>query len=423
MIDIKLLIETQDVVQKNNQNRGKQIDVSVATSLASRRSILLAKVQVARTRANEIAGLIAGASSQDERGSLVEEGRALKESAKAAELELAQVESDLDHELRRYPNLLRPDVPTGADASSNEIVRTFLEPTAFSFEPLDHLTLGTTLGIIDMDRAAKVSGARFTYLKGDGVLLEFALIQYALSITVKEGFVPVIPPHLISTAAMSSMGYLEHGGEEEIYHLKGDDLVLIGTSEQAIGPMHSGEILDANALPMRYVGFSPCYRREAGSYGRDTHGILRVHQFDKIEMFSFTTSDKSDAEHEFLLSIEERLMQGLKLPHRVMRLCSGDTGAPSARTYDIETWMPSQKTYRETHSTSNTTDFQTRRLNIRTRHEGKNVLLHALNGTAFAIGRTMIAIMENYQQEDGSIVVPEVLRGWIGKERMVARVK
>ncbi len=421
MIDIKVLLETPELVEKNNENRGKRIDVSVAITLAQRRSTLLVQVQTARTRANEVADLIGGAASLDQRRSLVEEGRALKESVKATEAELVAVEVDLERELRRYPNLMRSDVPVGSDASANEIVRTYLEPQSFSFEPKDHLSLGMELGIIDMDRAAKVSGARFTYLKGDGVLLEFALIQYALSITLKEGFVPVIPPHLISTAAMGSMGYLEHGGEEEIYHLKHDDLVLIGTSEQAIGPMHSGEILEPDALPLRYVGFSPCYRREAGSYGKDTRGILRVHQFDKIEMFSFTTPDASDREHELLLSIEERLMQGLKLPHRVMRLCSGDTGAPSARTYDIETWIPSQQTYRETHSTSNTTDFQTRRLNIRTRHEGKNVLAHALNGTVFAIGRRLIAIMENYQQEDGSIVVPEVLRGWMGKDRLVSR--
>ncbi len=270
--------------------------------------------------------------------------------------------------------------------------------------------------MIDVERATKVSGSRFVYLKGDLVMLEFALVQYALSTLTRRGFIPVMPPHLISREAMSAMGYLDHGGEEEVYHLKNDDLVLIGTSEQAIGPMHMNELFDASEFPLRYAGFSPCYRREAGSYGRDTRGILRMHQFDKIEMFSFVLPDASDEEHHMLLSVEEELMQGLKLPHRVMKLCSGDIGAPSARTYDIETWMPSQNVYRETHSTSNTTDFQTRRLNIRVKHEGKNILAHALNGTAFAIGRTLIAIMENYQQEDGSIVVPDVLRSYVGKD-------
>lgn len=421
MIDIKRLLEEPERVAKNNQNRGKTIDPQVAISLQGRRVELIESVQSLRTRGNEIAGKIPSVSSPDERKALVEEGKAIKEQVKEKEAELSGVESELSSELRRYPNLLRDDVPVGKDESSNELLRTFGEPTKFDFEPKDHLDLGVALGVIDMDRAAKVSGARFAYLKGDAVLLEFALIQYALQETLKEGFVPIIPPHMISTAAMSAMGYLEHGGEEEVYHLKNDDLVLIGTSEQSIGSMLMNEIIEEDQLPLRFVGFSPCYRREAGSYGKDTRGIIRVHQFDKVEMFSFTSADKSDAEQEFILSIQERLMQGLKLPHRVVKLCSGDTGNPSARTYDIETWIPSQKTYRETSSTSNTTDFQTRRLNTRVRLEGKNELAHALNGTAFAMSRVPVAILENYQQADGSVVVPDVLRAFVGKDRIVKR--
>ncbi len=413
MIDIKQLMEEPERIAKNNVNRGKDIDVSVAQALQQKRLTTLEEIQVVRTRANEVAELIPKAENRE---ALVQEGKALKDQVKHLEATLVQTEGDLECELRRYPNLLRDDVPIGRDETANQVMRTFGEPTAFSFEPKDHLDLGVDLGIIDMDRAAKVSGARFAYLKGDGVLLEMALLQYALQETMKAGFIPVLPPHLISTKAMSAMGYLEHGGEEEIYHLKHDEMVLIGTSEQSIGPMHMDEILDADHLPLRYVGFSPCYRREAGSYGKDTRGILRVHQFDKVEMFSFTTPEGSDEEHELLLSIQERLMQGLNLPHRVMKLCSGDTGAPSARTYDIETWIPSQKTYRETSSTSNTTDFQTRRLNTRVKVGNKNVLSHALNGTAFSMCRPIIAILENYQQQDGSVVVPEVLRPWMGKE-------
>lgn len=415
MIDIKTILEQPELVAKNNANRGKTIDIAVATNLAKKRLELVDAVQAFRTRSNQIAELIPKATAE-ERQSLIDEGKKMKEDAKVKEAELASVELDLDAELHKYPNLLRDDVPVGTDETSNEVVRVFMEPTSFSFEPKDHLTLGEDLGMIDVERATKVSGARFVYLKGDLVLLEFALIQYAFSLLGKNGFVPVMPPHIISTSAMSKMGYLDHGGEEEVYHLKNDDAVLIGTSEQAIGPMLMDEMLDETKLPLRYMGFSPCYRREAGSYGRDVRGILRMHQFDKIEMFSFTAPEESDTEHHVLLSMEEQLMQGLKLPHRVMKLCSGDVGAPSARTYDIETWIPSQKMYRETHSTSNTTDFQTRRLNIRVKRDGKNVLAHALNGTAFAIGRTLIAIMENYQQEDGSIVVPEVLRAYVGKE-------
>ncbi|OGL63433.1 serine--tRNA ligase [Candidatus Uhrbacteria bacterium RIFCSPHIGHO2_02_FULL_47_44] len=417
MIDIKLILEQPDLVAKNNANRGKTIEIAVATGLATRRLELVDAVQTLRTRSNQIAELIPKASA-DEREGLVDEGKKMKEEAKLKEAELNTIELDLETELHKYPNLLRDDVPLGKDEASNEVVRVFMEPTAFSFEPKDHLTLGEDLGMIDVERATKVSGTRFVYLKGDLVLMEFALIQYAFSFLGKNGFVPVMPPHIISTSAMSKMGYLDHGGEEEVYHLKNDDAVLIGTSEQAIGPMLMDEMLDETKLPFRYMGFSPCYRREAGSYGRDVRGILRMHQFDKIEMFSFTAPEESDTEHQLLLSLEEQLMQGLKLPHQVMKLCSGDVGAPSARTYDINTWIPSQKVYRETHSTSNTTDFQTRRLNIRVKREGKNVLAHALNGTAFAIGRTLIAIMENYQQKDGSILVPEVLRAYVGKEKI-----
>lgn len=421
MIDIKRLLEEPERVAQNNENRGKSIDPEVVIALHEKRIALIEGIQTLRARGNEIAAKIPNVTSPDERKALVEEGKGIKEQVKEKEANLTKVEADLATDLKRYPNILREDVPVGKDETSNELVRTFGEPTKFDFEPKDHLDLGVALDVIDMDRAAKVSGTRFAYLKGDAVLLEFALVQYALQVTTQEGFVPVLPPHMISTAAMSAMGYLEHGGEEEIYHLKNDDMVLIGTSEQSIGPMLMDEIIDGERIPLRYLGFSPCYRREAGSYGRDTHGIIRVHQFDKVEMFSFTSAEKSDDEHEFLLSIQERLMQGLKLPHRVMKLCSGDTGAPSARTYDIETWFPSQKTYRETSSTSNTTDFQTRRLNTRVRLENKNELAHALNGTAFAIGRVIVAILENYQQADGSVVVPDMLRAYVGKDRIVKR--
>ncbi|MBI4592305.1 serine--tRNA ligase [Candidatus Uhrbacteria bacterium] len=421
MIDIKRLLEEPERVAQNNTNRGKSIDLQVAIGLHEKRGGLVEAVQALRTRGNEIASRIPSVTSQDERKALVEEGKGIKDQVKEKEAELSHVEAELAIELKHYPNMLREDVPAGKDETVNELVRLFGEPTTFEFEPKDHLDLGIALDIIDMDRAAKVSGARFAYLKGDAVLLEFALVQFALQETLKEGFVPVLPPHMISTAAMGAMGYLEHGGEEEIYHLKNDDLVLIGTSEQSIGPMLMNEIIDGEKTPLRHLGFSPCYRREAGTYGKDTRGIIRVHQFDKVEMFSFTTPERSDEEHHLLLSIQERLMQGLKLPHRVLKLCSGDTGAPSARTYDIETWIPSQKTYRETSSTSNTTDFQTRRLNTRVRIDGKNELAHALNGTAFAIGRVIVAILENYQQADGSVLVPDVLRSWVGKDRIEKR--
>jgi seryl-tRNA synthetase len=416
MIDIKFLLQNPEVVVENNRRRGADLDLNVAKSLSEDKNSALQNFEELRRQTKDNAEAVRTATPEA-RETFIKEGRELKDKIKEAEQHLIDLDTQLETELKRYPNLLRPDVKEGKSGDDNEIVRVVGEPRNFDFQVKDHTALGEALGLIDIERAGKVSGSRFTYLKGDLVLMEFAIINYVMSILVSEGFTPVIPPHIISTQAMGAMGYLEHGGEEEVYHLKNDDAVLIGTSEQAIGPMHMDEILPLEKLPLRYVGFSPCYRREAGSYGRDVRGILRMHQFDKAEMFSFTEPEKSDEEHEFLLSMEERLMKGLNLPYRVMKLCSGDTGRPSARTYDIETWIPSQNMYRETHSTSNTTDYQTRRLKIRYKNsEGKNELVHALNGTGFAIGRILIAIMENYQQEDGSIVVPDVLRPWMGKD-------
>ena len=420
MIDPKLLIDAPELVVANNHKRHKDFDIANVSALFSSRKELLEKVENLRAKANEIAGRIPKTDAND-RPTLIEEGRRIKEEGKILEAELQKIEAEFEATWRQYPNILREDVPEGVGEEGNQVVRTFGTPPAFSFIPKDHLEIGEKHGWIDVERAAKVSGARFAYLKGEMVELELALLQYTFSTLIKKGFTPVFPPHMIFTKAMGAMGYLEHGGEEEVYHLKNDDTVLIGTSEQAIGPMLMDEMLAEDQLPLRFAAFSPCYRREAGSYGKDMRGILRMHQFDKIEMFSFTTPEASDTEHEFLLGMQETLMQGLGLPYRVMKLCAGDTGAPSARTYDIETWMPSQNLYRETHSTSNTTDFQTRRLNIRVRREGKNVLAHALNGTAFAMGRIMIAIIENNQQEDGNVKVPEVLQPWIGKGQIGAK--
>ncbi len=278
------------------------------------------------------------------------------------------------------------------------------------------MELGSALDIIDTERAAKISGTRFAYLRREAALLEFALIQLALETLIKEGFMPVIPPVLVGERPMAGMGYLEHGGRDEMYYLSEDKLFLAGTSEQSVVPMHMDEVLNESDLPLRYVAFSPCFRREAGSYGKDTKGILRVHQFDKIEMVSYTTPEKSDEEHEFLLSLEEKLMGMLKLPYQVIKMCTGDLGDPAARKYDIETWIPSQDKYRETHSTSTITDFQARRLNIRFKRNSTSKLeyAHTLNGTAFAIGRILIAILENYQRADGTIAVPQALQKYCG---------
>lgn len=418
MIDIRRITEEPEVIAANNARRGRDLDIEKNQKQIKERAALIGQVEDLRRQANEVAESIPRVSDE-ERAPLVAKGKEIKEQVKEVEASLRTLEEGLNADLKRYPNILRDDVPDGASDAENEVMRTVGEVPAFAFPVKDHLELGEHLGIIDVERAAKVSGARFTYLIGDGARLQFALLNYAMDTLLKESFTPVLTPHLVKVETMDAMGYLAHGGEDEIYHMKHDDLVLIGTSEQSVGPMHKDETLDASQLPIRYVGYSPCYRREAGSYGKDTRGILRVHQFDKIEMFSFTDAQSSDTEHEFLLSMQERLMQGLELPYQVMKLCAGDTGTPSARTYDINTWMPAQETYRETHSTSNTTDYQTRRLKTKVKGEGKAELVHALNGTAFAIGRILIAILENNQQEDGTVRVPKILQPYMGGTEII----
>ncbi len=332
---------------------------------------------------------------------------ALKEKIQAAATEI------------RLPNPPRPDVPEGDDEDQNVVEREVgAKPELKNAK--DYLTLTEAAGLIDLKRASKVSGSRFGYILGPIAQLEFALIQYAQSVILPAGFTLVVPPVMIKEENMESMGYLSGGGEDETYHFAKDNLYLVGTSEQSIGPMHRDEIFKEEDLPKRYLSFSTCFRREAGSYGKDTKGILRVHQFDKLEMFSITLPEKSDDEHAFLLSLEEKLMQGLELPYQVKKLCTGDLGWPSARTWDIETWMPGQGVYRETHSTSTTTDYQSRALNIKVERAGKKEYVHMLNGTAFAIGRTLIAIIENYQQTDGSIAVPKILQPWMNGLKSIA---
>jgi seryl-tRNA synthetase len=339
----------------------------------------------------------------------IEKAKALKDEIQSSEGELKQIEIKRNEILRQLPNLPLDDVPAGKDESENVILREVGEKPKFDFKPKDYLELGEKLGLIDIERASKVSGSRFGYLKNQAALLEFALVQFAFERLVKYGFIPVVPPVMIKEEMMEAMGYIDsEKDKEERYFFEKDRMYFVGTSEQSIGPMHSDEFFQENELPKRYVGFSTCFRREAGSYGKDTKGILRVHQFDKVEMFSFCHPEKSKEEHNLLIKIEEELMRDLKLPYRLVHLCTGDISVPSAATFDIETWMPGQNQYRETHSSSNCTDFQARRLNIRYKPASKFV--HTLNGTVFAIGRILIAILENYQQKDGSILVPEVLR-------------
>jgi seryl-tRNA synthetase len=309
----------------------------------------------------------------------------------------------LDELLARLPNL--PD-PSAAEGPDDEEVRRVGEPPSFSFSPRDHLELAGQM--IDMDHAAKLSGARFAYLRGDLVMVELALVGWALRKLREKGFQPVIPPVLVRERALYGTGFLPDT-EQQIYHLPEDELYLLGTSEVALASLHDGEILDPNRLPLRYAGYSPCFRREAGAAGKDTRGIFRVHQFDKVEMFSFVAPEHSPAEHERILSIEEEILAELRLPYRVVNIAISDLGSSAAKKYDCEAWLPSQDRYRELTSCSNTTDYQARRLNIRTRADKGTQTPHTLNGTAVAVGRTIVALLENGQQVDGSVTLPDVL--------------
>jgi len=402
MLDIKLIRENPKLVQDAMVTKGVKTNITELLVLDDARRKLQSICDELRAKQKTFT-----ADTRDE-------AKATKIQLKEAEERLEHASTLLEQHLGELPNLPRPDVKIGKDESENEVLRVVGDIPKFTFKPKDYLELAKLHDLIDIERAGKVSGSRFGYLKREAALLEFALVQYGYSILLKHGFIPLVPPVFINEKAMKAMGYLEHGGEEETYHFEKDGLYLVGTSEQSIGPMHMDEVLDLKNLPLRYVGFSTCFRREAGSYGKDTRGILRVHQFDKLEMVVYTTPDKSDEEHEFLLSLEEEMMKGLKLPYHVIKMCTADLGDPAARKYDIEAWIPSEQKYRETHSCSTTTDFQSRRLNIKYKtREGKNELVHILNGTVTSTNRPIIAILENYQQADGSVLIPEILQPYM----------
>ncbi|MFZ5365930.1 MAG: serine--tRNA ligase [Patescibacteria group bacterium] len=413
MLDINLIRENPEKVKVGIVAKGYDSKIVDKVLLADRKKReIQEEAEMLRAKRNKLAKI----------GKGTPEAKKLKERLKLVEQELRKAEEEFQELMLQVPNFPAPDVSFGKDESENKVIRSWGEPKEFGFKPKDHLELGELLDIIDVKRAGKVSGSRFGYLKNEGAILEFALVQLAFETLVKEGFIPVVPTVMIKKETMRGMGYLEHGGKEDMYILENDGLVLVGTSEQSIGPMHQGEVFEEKDLPRRYLGFSSCFRREAGAYGKDTRGILRVHQFDKVEMFSFTKPDQGDREHEYLLSLEEKLVQLIEVPYRVVKMCTGDLGAPAARKYDIECWIPSQEKYRETHSTSTCTDFQARRLNIRYKttdnRQQTTEFVHTLNGTAFAIGRTLIAILENYQQKDGSVLVPKTLQKYTGFEKI-----
>jgi len=352
-------------------------------------------------------------------GRKIEDSKILKEKIKKLEEKERELEKQKNELLQDIPNLPFEDALVGKDEQDNKTIKEVGKKPEFDFQFKDYLEIAEKLDLIDVKKAAEVSGSRFGYLKNEAVLLEFALIDLAFKTLIKENFSPVIPPVMIKPEVYIGMGRLSESQKEERYYLPKDNLYLVGSAEHTLGPLELNEVMAEEELPKRLVGFSSCFRREAGSYGKDTKGILRVHQFDKVEMFSFTKPQDSEAELRFLVSLQEKLISSLGLPYRVVEICTGDMGFTDARQFDIETWIPSQNTYRETNSASNTTDFQARGINARYKPKnGKPQFVHMLNATAFAIGRIIIAIIENYQQKDGSILIPKVLQNYMGGEKI-----
>lgn len=416
MLDLKQIREQPDRFRTGLRKRGRdpQAIDEVLEADRQRRSLLaeIERLRAEQNRANEEIPRLTGQA----REARIAEMRKLASRLKELQPDLERVEGQLDLLLRALPNQPDDAVPEGADAEDNVVIRTWGEPRAFDFEPLDHVELGTRLGIFDFERGAKVSGSRFYYLRGDGVLLESALVRLAMDMLAGEKFIPLETPMLVRTSVITGAWGGVSFDPQQTYKIEEDDLALIATSEQSLAAYHMGEVLDRGALPLRYGGISWCFRREAGSYGRDIRGLYRVHQFFKVEMFSYAHPDTSADEHDYLVGLEERYVQALGLPYRIVLLCGGDLGQAMAKTYDLETFMPGRGDYGETHSCSNAGDFQARRLGIKFREgpRGSSEFVHTLNGTLIAPGRMLIAILENGQQSNGSVRLPEILAPYMG---------
>lgn len=418
MIDIKFFRENPDVVRASQRDRGEDVavvDKVLASDDAKRQAIT--EFEQLRAQQNVLSKSV-GAASGDEKAALLANSKELADKVKAADTKRAELEATAHSLAMVISNILDPDTPIGReeDFVIIEHVGTPRDFSAAGFEPKDHVELGKLLGAIDTERGAKVSGSRSYYLTGVGALLEFALVNYAISSATKAGFIPVIPPVLVKPAAMEGTGFLGQAAEN-VYHLEKDDYYLVGTSEVPLAAFHMDEVLDGAKLPLRYAGYSSCFRREAGSYGKDTRGIVRVHQFDKVEMFSFCKPEEAKEEHKRLLQWEKEFIDAMEIPYRVIDVASGDLGSSANRKFDIEAWIPTQGAYREVTSTSNCTEFQGRRLNIRYKDDDGIKAIATLNGTLVAIPRMIVAILENHQNADGTVSVPAALQPFLGMTR------
>jgi seryl-tRNA synthetase len=418
MIDLKVLRENPDVVRASQKARGEDIslvDKALAAEEARRGAIV--EFEKLRAEQNALSKSVGGAKG-DEKATLLANAKELASQVKAAEARKSEAEERATREILALSNLVDDRAPVGGEADFL-VLEEIGKPRDFAkegFTAKDHVELGKLLGAIDTERGAKVSGSRFYYLTGVGALLEFALVNYAISGAVKAGFIPVIPPVLVKPPAMEGTGFLGQAAEN-VFHLEEDDFYLVGTSEVPLAAYHMDEILDEKSLPLRYAGYSSCFRREAGTYGKDTRGIIRVHQFDKVEMFTFCTPEDAAAEHERLLQWEKDFLNAMEIPYRVIDVATGDLGSSAIRKFDCEAWIPTQEAYREVTSTSNCTEFQARRLNIRFKTEAGTQAVATLNGTLVAIPRMIVAILENHQNSDGTVNVPKALQPFLGMTR------
>jgi seryl-tRNA synthetase len=412
MLDLKYIRDNLEKVIENTKNRQVAASPERVVELYDRRNQLLQETEALRHRRNLNAQAMKQKVEPEERQRLIEEGKNLKEQISDQEQILGQLTAEMNAELVKVPNLSHPDAPLGKGEEDNRELKRWGEPPGFSFPAKDHLQLALELDLIDFENAARVSGPKFYYLKNEAVYLELALTRYALDTIQNEGFVPTITPDIAKEEVVEGIGFNPRGEESNIYSVEGTGTCLVGTAEITLGGYYAGQILDAEDLPIKMAGISHCFRRESGAAGQYSKGLYRVHQFSKVEMFIFCKPDQSDSMHQYLLDIEERIFQGLEIPYRVVDACTGELGGPAYRKFDVEAWMPGRGEngeWGEVTSASNCTDYQARRLAIRFKEEGRNQFVHMLNGTAIAISRALISILENHQQPDGSIRIPKKL--------------
>ena len=421
MLDYKFIKDNLEAVKENIKNRNMNADADKVVELYDKRTSLVTKQQDLQQKRNENAKAMKQKLDDEKRAELVNAGKKIKDDIQILEKELSQVETALEDAARQIPNMMHPDAPIGKLDTENLEVKKVGTPRVFDFEIKDHVQLAEDLDLLDFDRGTKVSGPKFYYLKNEAVFLEQALIQNALNILRKHGFKLFITPDVAREEVLKGIGFNPRGNESNVYSIEDEGTCLVATAEITLGGYHSGEILDKSKLPLLYGGLSHCFRREAGAAGQFSKGLYRVHQFDKVEMFVYSTPEESDKMHLKLREIEEEIFEGLGIPFHVVDTCSGDLGAPAYRKWDLEAWMPGRNggEYGEVTSTSNCTDYQSRRLNIKYKDDdGKNKYVHTLNGTAIAVGRAMLAILENYQNADGSVTIPEVLVPFCGFDKI-----